>query len=532
MGGSGARDMVVDALWTWLVSVGLVSALAVGAGLLLSFLGGGLPWLRIVGSGLLTLGLLRALLPALPFPQLSLFSNLPILDQLGGSIAWIGRTGPGMPKIPVTIWAVGAGLFLLRQGRIVTGLYRWTRGAVSPAPPELASLYSDLLLEHGGPLSRSSRLGLAEIPSPLATPQGLVLLPTALPDSCDRRDLRLVLLHEIGHLSRGDHLLRLAESFAVALLWVFPHAWLARRQLRHLSEEGCDRWVARRTDEADRTRYAALVLRGLPGVNGDPRRARTLLRKGGAGVPIPRLLTTLVLLVAALFLLSSQVEVADEGSGTSEVPRAVVRWNALAAPISAVEGLPPIQHAFGVPHGEILLSIESFGLEPTDPRGGLFVLPDPHGGKLCCTLRSPQETTGEDWLEIRLRSHGCSLSHPQFHLFDINSSLIVFEVVGTDSDGSAVAAEFTLTALGDTGEEILRARDPSPPGVLDFDLFQEDSIGRVGILVTIPSPQVVEIRLRLRADLKDSGLIYPHPRIPGDYWSLGPIRATTSPLEE
>jgi hypothetical protein len=52
--------------------------------------------------------------------------------------------------------------------------------------------------------------------------------------------LRVVLLHEMAHVKRGDWLTQLLASLACALYWFNPLAWWARRRLRAEAEQASD----------------------------------------------------------------------------------------------------------------------------------------------------------------------------------------------------------------------------------------------------------------------------------------------------
>ena len=51
---------------------------------------------------------------------------------------------------------------------------------------------------------------------------------------------RSVLLHELGHIRRGDCLMLLLGRLACVAYWFHPLAWLAARQLRKTSEQAAD----------------------------------------------------------------------------------------------------------------------------------------------------------------------------------------------------------------------------------------------------------------------------------------------------
>jgi beta-lactamase regulating signal transducer with metallopeptidase domain/tetratricopeptide (TPR) repeat protein len=52
-----------------------------------------------------------------------------------------------------------------------------------------------------------------------------------------------LLAHELAHLKRRDHWVRLLELVVTALYWWCPLVWWIRRELRKAEEECCDAWV-------------------------------------------------------------------------------------------------------------------------------------------------------------------------------------------------------------------------------------------------------------------------------------------------
>ena len=92
-------------------------------------------------------------------------------------------------------------------------------------------------------LRRPPRLALIEAPLPPMVWPGwrpTVLLPQALVDSLSAPQRRLLLLHELVHIRRRDHLVRWFQIGVVALHWWNPIAWWAARRIERAEEECCD----------------------------------------------------------------------------------------------------------------------------------------------------------------------------------------------------------------------------------------------------------------------------------------------------
>jgi beta-lactamase regulating signal transducer with metallopeptidase domain len=80
--------------------------------------------------------------------------------------------------------------------------------------------------------------------------------------------LEAVLAHEVAHLARRDPRWFAAVDAIVAVLWLQPLNWVARRQLRELAEFLCDDAVVRHTGArrpfAESLLELAVRLRGRP----------------------------------------------------------------------------------------------------------------------------------------------------------------------------------------------------------------------------------------------------------------------------
>jgi beta-lactamase regulating signal transducer with metallopeptidase domain len=143
-------------------------------------------------------------------------------------------------------WLAGALGYWLLAGCRVVRLYRLL-GAVPGAPVELQHRVAALAARLG--LVRPVRVwlvpGSAPVPplvvAVLGRPQ--LLLPAGLWQSLDAAQRDTLLLHELAHLRRGDHLVRWLELLVLGLYWWNPVAWWASRRLRQAEELCCDAWV-------------------------------------------------------------------------------------------------------------------------------------------------------------------------------------------------------------------------------------------------------------------------------------------------
>jgi hypothetical protein len=98
-----------------------------------------------------------------------------------------------------------------------------------------------------------------------------------LPDGrlrCDS-DLALILTHELAHLKRHDHWIRLIESLVSSIYWWNPLVWFIREQLHQSEDLCCDSWVRWAFPEC-RSRYAEVLLETAESVTASDASVRSL----------------------------------------------------------------------------------------------------------------------------------------------------------------------------------------------------------------------------------------------------------------
>jgi beta-lactamase regulating signal transducer with metallopeptidase domain len=101
----------------------------------------------------------------------------------------------------------------------------------------------------------AERLGLARCPgiwvvsapvSPLLWAflgEPRLLVPSSLLERLSQEQWDTLLAHELAHLRRRDHWVRLLELAVLGFYWWHPVIWWARRRLREAEEQCCDAWV-------------------------------------------------------------------------------------------------------------------------------------------------------------------------------------------------------------------------------------------------------------------------------------------------
>jgi uncharacterized protein (TIGR03067 family) len=163
-------------------------------------------------------------------------------------------------------WIIVAALIAIVAGVRIVQLRR-ILSSLRPAERQLQSVADDL----------STRMGLKgsaavfQVDSETAPfvwcfgDRAMVVLPRRLFDILDEQQLEMVIAHELAHLRRRDHWVRVAELAVSILYWWNPMAWWVRRQLHAAEEECCDAWVAW-LFPSETHRYAEALLKSAEAV--------------------------------------------------------------------------------------------------------------------------------------------------------------------------------------------------------------------------------------------------------------------------
>ena len=190
--------------------------------------------------------------------------------QHAGTLATISGT---LPWVLLAAWSAGAGTMCWTAWR------RWARfqrliAHASPAPPEWQSLAARL----AGELSIHRPPEILTVPGrlpPMVVPgwrRPRCCLPMALMGQLNASQREALLLHELLHIKRGDHLVRMLELMVGVAFWWLPIVGSIGRQLRACEEACCDAAVVARLPQA-RHDYARLLLDVLDFANPLPSQA-------------------------------------------------------------------------------------------------------------------------------------------------------------------------------------------------------------------------------------------------------------------
>jgi beta-lactamase regulating signal transducer with metallopeptidase domain len=158
----------------------------------------------------------------------------------------------------------GGALCVLLLGAVRFARFRRLLAHAEPAPAEILERADAIACALGLRRVPPLRVVAAAIPPMLwPEPAGpVLLLPRELLSELTPDERDALLAHELAHVHRRDHWVRLLELLATALFWWYPVAWWARAALRRAEERCCDEWVLRvlpRSAEA----YANGLLKSL-----------------------------------------------------------------------------------------------------------------------------------------------------------------------------------------------------------------------------------------------------------------------------
>ena len=145
-----------------------------------------------------------------------------------------------------------------------------------------------------------------------------LIIPIDLWKSLDNRQRGTLLVHELAHLRRGDHHVRMFELVVTALYWWNPVVWWVRRALRDVEEQCCDAWVVWAFPDAAKS-YAETLLETLDFLHQSDR-VEPLLASGFGKVHHLRKRLTMIM--------------------NGNTPRSVSLWGALGSLSLAVVLLP------------------------------------------------------------------------------------------------------------------------------------------------------------------------------------------------
>lgn len=157
-------------------------------------------------------------------------------------------------------WIVFAGLGLIRVVTAVVMLTRKKQRAVPVTVPWVRALFDGCMAELG--LKRKVALRVSdefEGPALIAVGRPVVVIPSWCILELSAAELKQVLLHELTHYARRDHLTVVLVQFARIFFFFHPAVWYAARRIDIEAERACDAAVVRVSSHPER--YASTLLK-------------------------------------------------------------------------------------------------------------------------------------------------------------------------------------------------------------------------------------------------------------------------------
>lgn len=190
-------------------------------------------------------------------PELASFRS----EEVGKPIDW-------MTVVQVT-WLVGLAGSLLVVGWQHGRFANWVNGLPRLEDDRVSSLLRDckqmMNVRREVLVVSTPRLGT---PALFGFCKPRLLLPEGTLGRLDDGELRMVFLHELAHVRRGDTLLNWVMIFVRALHWFNPLVWLAMRRLRADRELVCDSMVMARLSPGERRAYGNTLIKLLDDFSG------------------------------------------------------------------------------------------------------------------------------------------------------------------------------------------------------------------------------------------------------------------------
>ncbi len=158
------------------------------------------------------------------------------------------------------IWTLGCCVMLLRCGISVAGANRLCRSASGLSDASVVRLVDQV--KNGLGITRSIRVVATDrlmSPAVFGLWSPTLIIPGSLLTTLTMEELRMVLVHELAHIERGDYFVNLIQMVLESLLFFNPSVWWIGRQIRLEREVCCDELAL--GESVGRTEYARTLLR-------------------------------------------------------------------------------------------------------------------------------------------------------------------------------------------------------------------------------------------------------------------------------
>lgn len=194
-------------------------------------------------------------------------------ESVSAPLFWLGATGVGAREAAqgafasrvniatalYTLWLAGSAVLLVRLAMGWAVMYVVARRASDECSAEWRSLLRDASSDMGTGQVASLRFSRAvNTPMVWGWLDPIIVLPLHA-RSWPLEQARIVLLHELAHVRRGDAAVQMIAALARAWYWFHPAVLLSAQALRSAREDACDALVLARG--VKRSDYAACLLR-------------------------------------------------------------------------------------------------------------------------------------------------------------------------------------------------------------------------------------------------------------------------------
>lgn len=182
----------------------------------------------------------------------------------------------------VLLWLCGTACF---ASKLLLDAWRTNRAVrrMRPLPGAGWTRLIDKLVKRAK-ITASIRIGLSPgLPTPITwgLRHPVILLPLGAGDWPDDRR-RAVLLHELAHIRRLDHLWNLIGFLSLGVYWLNPMAWYAYRRLAIERERATDDWVVHMGVEGcDYASHLLAIVRDVPRLVPGPWLTSTMADRAG-----------------------------------------------------------------------------------------------------------------------------------------------------------------------------------------------------------------------------------------------------------
>ena len=165
-------------------------------------------------------------------------------------------------------WLIGGGALVTACLGSFLALRRRVLRSGESVPDEVAGLFASCARTMGLRRAPPVRItGAVKSPALMGMWRPVLLLPPSLRELLSPEELRMVMLHEAGHVKRHDLLFHWLSLMLLAVHWFNPLCWIALWLFRADRESACDAAVLRACKQVCRSTYGHTLLKLQAGLD-------------------------------------------------------------------------------------------------------------------------------------------------------------------------------------------------------------------------------------------------------------------------